>query len=180
MPAWSGFGGREGEALVQSRGLGLRNYLATQGPHRRSPDHPMIRIRRRVPTIRSGTHALELEVARANDRGVGDVSFLVAGSPTLLIPEVEGQPQAGEIRPVTVTVRSEAGVPIPGATVVLSGTQEILRGKTDAAGQVVFQTFPPDGRPYRLTVEKMGYAGATTEVAVGWLRLYLPLVLRNR
>ena len=132
-----------------------------------------------TPAI-SGTHALELEVARANDRGVGDVSFLVAGSPTLLIPEVEGQPQAGEIRPVTVTVRSEAGAPIPGATVVLSGTQEILRGKTDAAGQVVFQTFPPDGRPYRLTVEKMGYAGATTEVAVGWLRLYLPLVLRNR
>jgi hypothetical protein len=93
----------------------------------------------------SGTHSLELALIRANYRGVGDVSFLVAGSPTLLIPEVEGQPQAGEIRPLTVTVRSETGVPIPGATVVLSGTQEVLRGETDAAGQVVLRTFPPDG-----------------------------------
>ena len=131
-----------------------------------------------TPAI-SGTHSLELTVARANYRGIGDVAFLVAESPTLLIPEVEGQPQAGEIRPITVTVRSETGVPISGATVVLSGTQEILRGETNAAGQVVFQTFPPDGRSYVLTTEKMGYAGATTEVAVGWLRLYLPLVLRN-
>jgi len=132
-----------------------------------------------TPTI-SGTCSLELTVAQANYRGVGDVSFLVAGSPTLLVPEVEGQPQAREIRPITVTVRSEAGVPIPGATVVLSGTQEVLRGETDTAGRVVLQTFPPDGRPYVLTTEKMGYAGAMTEVAVGWLRVYLPLVLRNR
>jgi hypothetical protein len=131
-----------------------------------------------TPTI-SGTHSLELTIARANYRGVGDVSFLVAESPTLLVPEVEGQPQAREIRPITVTVRSETGVPILGATVVLSGTQEVLRGETDTAGRVVFHTFPPDGRPYVLTTEKMGYAGAKTEVAVGWLRVYLPLVLRN-
>jgi len=129
-----------------------------------------------TPAI-SGTYPLELAVTRANYRGVGDRAFLVAGAPTLLIPTVEGQPQAGEIRFITVTVRSESSVPVPGATVVLSGTEEILRGETDAAGRIVLQTFPPDGRSYVLTTDKMGYAGATTEVAVGWLRVYLPLVL---
>jgi len=128
----------------------------------------------------SGTYPLELAVTRANYRSVGDRAFLVAGTPTLLIPTVEGQPQAGEIRIITVTVRSEAGGAIPGATVVLSGTEEILRGETDATGRVVLQTFPPDARSYVLTTDKMGCAGATTEVAVGWLRVCLPLVLRNR
>ncbi len=96
------------------------------------------------------------------------------------MPTVEGQPKAGDIRPITVTVRSEAGIPIPDATVVLSGTEEILRGETDAAGSVVLQTFPPDVRSYVLTTDKMGYAGAITEVSVEWFRLYLPLILRNR
>jgi hypothetical protein len=126
-----------------------------------------------------GTYSLELEVVRANYRGVGDRAFFVAERPTLLIPAVEGEPQAGEIRPVTITVRSETGIPVPGATVVLSGTRELLRGETDETGRVVMQTFPPDGRPYLLTAEKMGYATATTEVPVGWFRTHLPLVARG-
>ncbi|GEM_PF-2444178 len=131
-----------------------------------------------TPVI-SGTYSLELAVSRTGYRGVGDRSFLVAGAPTLLLPAVEGELQAGEIRAITVTVHSEDGVPVPAATVVLSGTQEILRGETDVAGRVVLQTFPPDARPYMLTTEKMGYAGATTEIEVGWLKVYLPLVLRD-
>jgi hypothetical protein len=131
-----------------------------------------------TPAI-SGTHSLELTVTRADYRSVGDQSFLVAETQTLLVPTVEGQPRAGEIRPVTVTVRSEAGTSIPGATVVLSGTEEILRGETDTAGRVVLQTFPPDVRSYVLTTDKMGYAGAITEVTVEWFRVYLPLILRK-
>jgi len=95
-----------------------------------------------TPSI-SGTYALQLAVARPGYRTVGDRTFLVSETPTLLLPTVEGQPQGGEIRPVTVTVQSEAGVPIPGATVVLSGTEEILRGETDTGGHVILQTFPP-------------------------------------
>ncbi len=49
-----------------------------------------------------------------------------------------------------------------------------------ACGRQGPPTVPPDGRPYRLTVKKMGCAGATTEVEVGWPQVYLPLVLRNR
>ena len=127
----------------------------------------------------SGSYSLELAVARPGYRTVGDRTFLIAETPTLLLPTVEGQPQGGEIRLVTVTVQSEAAVPIPGATVVLSGTEEILRGETDEAGRVHLQTFPPDARPYTLTTEKMGYAGAITEINVKWLHVYLPLVLRN-
>jgi hypothetical protein len=127
----------------------------------------------------SGSYSLELAVARPGYRTVGDRTFLLAETPTLLLPTVEGQPQGGEIRLVTVTVQSEAAVPIPGATVVLSGTEEILRGETDEAGRVHLQTFPPDARPYTLTTEKIGYAGATTEVAVGWFHLHLPLILRE-
>ena len=127
----------------------------------------------------SGTYSLELNVARSDYRGVGDQSFLVAGTPTLLIPTVEGQPRAGDFRLITITVSSEVDIPVPGVTVVLSGTEELLRGETDTVGQVVLQTFPPDGHPYVLTANKMGYAGATTEVAVEWFSVYIPLILRQ-
>lgn len=86
---------------------------------------------------------------------------------------MDGEPQAGEIQPITITVRSEANVLIPGATVVVSGTTELLRGETNEAGYAVLRTFPPDARPYVLTVEKIGYLGATTRIPVGMLRLYL-------
>lgn len=131
-----------------------------------------------TPAI-SGTYSLELAVARENYRTVGDQSFFIAEMSTLLIPAIKGQPQVGEIRPVSVTVNSETGIPISGVTVILSGTEEILRSETDETGCVVLQTFPPDVCAYVLTTERMGYAGATTEVAVGWFQVYLPLVLRN-
>ena len=131
-----------------------------------------------IPPI-TGTYSLELAVTRAGHRTVGDRSFFVAETPTLLIPTVEGQPQAREIRPITVTVYNENGTPVQGAMVVLSGTEEILRGETDEAGRVLLRTFPPDVRPYVLATERMGYAGATTEVAVAWFQIYLPLVLRQ-
>ena len=146
---------------------------------------PMTRVssgtyRANYTPLISGTYSLELAVTRANNRSVGGQAFFVAGTPTLLIPTIEGQPRAEAILPLTVTVHSEAGIPIPDVTVVLSGTEEVLRGKTDAAGRLVLQTFPPDARSYVLTTDKLGYAGAITEVNVEWVRLYLPLVLRNR
>jgi len=127
-----------------------------------------------------GTHGLELSVVRPNYRGVGDRAFLVCGNPTWLIPTVEGQPKVREIRPLTITLRSEVGLPVMGASVVLSGTHEMLHGETDAQGRVVLQAFPPDIQPYVLTAEKMGYASATTQVVVEPFKVCLPVIVRRR
>jgi len=118
-----------------------------------------------TPSV-TGTYALDLAVAQAGYRGVGDQAFLVSGEPTLLVPTVEGWPRVGQIQPVTVTVRSLTGIPVSGATVVLSGTVELLRGDTDGLGQVVLQTFPSELQPYVLSAEKIGYAGAIVQVRV--------------
>ncbi len=125
-----------------------------------------------------GTYLIDLVVAQSNYRNVGDQSFIVADSPTLLVPTIEGQPKVREIRPITITVQSETGKPVLGATVVLSGTNQLLRGQSDQTGRVVFQTFPQNLVPYLLTTDLRGFAGATTQVSVDAISTYLPVITK--
>jgi hypothetical protein len=131
-----------------------------------------------VPPM-TGTYWLEMTVEKADIRGVGDRSFIIAGSPTVLIPVVEGQPKVDQITPLAITIRTESGAAVPEATVVLSGTSEYLVDKTDAAGTVSFQVLATNTQPYLLKVDKAGYAGTTTTINVDKVLVYLPLILRN-
>lgn len=102
------------------------------------------------------------------------------GSPASLSPRWRGSPRRARSGRSLSRRATRLASPYRGQRWILSGTRELLRGETNEAGYVILQTFPPDARSYMLTIEKMGYARTTTEVRVGWLKLYLPLVLRNR
>ena len=131
-----------------------------------------------VPIL-SGTYEVNVSAQRSNWRGSEAQTTFTAGQPSWLLLAVEGNLRAGQTRPITVTVQNEQGLPIPGASVTLSSSNELLYRETDAAGAVAFCVSPQVVEPYQMTVYKLGYARTTTPVAVGPFELYLPIILKN-
>lgn len=131
-----------------------------------------------VPTL-SGTYEVNVSAQRPNWRGSEAQNTFTAGQPSWLLLTVEGNLRAGQTRPITVTVRNEQSLPVPGTSVILSGTNELLYRETDAAGVVAFWVSPQVVEPYQMTVYKLGYARTTTTVAVEPFELYLPIILKN-
>jgi len=129
--------------------------------------------------ILSGTYEVNISAQKFNWRGSEAQATFSAGQPSWLQPAIEGSPRAGQTKPITVTVHNEQALPIPGASVILSGTNELLYRETDASGIAVLWVTPPGIEPYQVTVQKLGYARTTTIVEVEAFELYLPLILKN-
>jgi hypothetical protein len=127
----------------------------------------------------TGTHEIIVTVAREDWRGDSASASFVAQQASQLASTVNGSPQVGQLRTVTVTAHNEHNLPAIDALVTISGTQEYISRRTDASGKAVFPLQASSGTPYEVWIEKPGYATTRFELAVDPGQIYLPLVLRN-
>jgi len=129
----------------------------------------------------SGTYLATVEVNKPNHQVMGSSMVFIADEMSQLQPTVEGYPVLAVTKPVTFTVYNEYGVPIVGAQVVISGTDEYVSSLTDQMGQAVVQLSPISSDRYQVVLEKPGFADTLMDLPV-WAvpRVYLPLILRNR
>jgi hypothetical protein len=116
----------------------------------------------------TGTYAVEVDVSKANCRGVSDHTFFIAGQGSQLRPVIDGHPLLNMTAPVTVTVSNEHGTPILKAHLVVSGTNGYLSGQTDEAGQVVLYLSPVVTDAYQVNLEKSGFGQTTMDLPV-WI-----------
>ncbi len=116
----------------------------------------------------AGTHSVEVRLSKPDYRCIGNVAYFIVDDISVLNVAVEGRILLGATRPLTLTVYNEWGVPVVGASAVLSGTQELAAYFTDDAGQAVIYATAPVTDSYRLTVEKPGYAVTVQSVPV-WI-----------
>ncbi|MCD6422218.1 VCBS repeat-containing protein, partial [bacterium] len=114
----------------------------------------------------TGTYIAKVEGERANCRVVGNEAFFVAGERSQLFAELEGRPVLGATRPLTVTVYNERGVPVIGAEVAISGSEEYLVSQSNEVGQAVVQVSAAMTEPYQLRLEMPGFATTLRGVPV--------------
>jgi hypothetical protein len=123
-----------------------------------------------VETPVAGTYLAKVALSRTGYRTFGDSAFFVAGQPSQLLPIFDGRPLLNASSLITVTVRNELGAPVVGASLVISGTSEYLVRQTDRAGQVVVWLTPTITEPYRIYLEKQGFATALVDLPI-WIAL---------
>lgn len=114
----------------------------------------------------TGTHELRLSGMRSGYRVVGETRFIVVGNPSILLHVIEGQPQAGMLDTLKISVRNEMGLPVLGAGVVISNSHQTWRSQTDAAGTVRFEVQVVGEEPLLLTLDKPGYLTTNSSVEV--------------
>ena len=129
--------------------------------------------------VLSGTYQVNARAEKPNWRGSEAQATFTVGQPGVLLPTIGGTLQAGQTGPLTVTVRNEWGLPVPMASVILSGTNELLYRETDTDGAAIFYASPCAAAPYRVTIQKMGYADTSMTLEVEPFGVYLPLILRD-
>jgi len=123
--------------------------------------------------VLSGTHQVVVTAEKANWRGDEDITTFIVESYSQLIPEVVGNPKVGETGLITFTVRNDRDFPVPGASVFLSGTAQLLYGATDDSGVATICVAPPDTLSYDVRVEKDGHASTATALDVDPIETYL-------
>ena len=127
----------------------------------------------------SGTYEVFITATREHWRSATTSANFIAQQASYLAATVSGNPQVSQLRPVTLTVHNEHQLPVIGALVTISGTQEYVTRVTNAAGEALFPLMPFNGTPYEVKIEKPGYATTRLELTVEPARIYLPLVLRQ-
>jgi len=127
----------------------------------------------------SGTYEVFITATREHWRSATTSAHFIVQQASYLAATVSGNPQVSQLRPVTLTVHNEHQLPVIGALVTISGTQEYVTRVTNAAGEALFPLMPSNGTPYEVKIEKPGYATTRLDLAVEPARIYLPLVLRQ-
>lgn len=94
----------------------------------------------------------------SNGDGIGDV----CGGPLKLFLKVKGKPRAGHRSCIKVTARDQAGLVVPGATVLFGHKSK----NTNANGRARFCRRFKKPRKIKVTAQKTGYGSAATRVKV--------------
>ena len=114
----------------------------------------------------SGTYIASVSVQQSGFRSEGDSAVFVVGEPSRLMPSFGGRPTLNASTPVTVTLRNERGMPVPGASVIISGTHEYYSKTSDAFGQVAVSLRPATVDPYWVMLTASGYAQTVLRLPV--------------
>ena len=118
----------------------------------------------------SGTYIASVSVQQSGFRSEGDSAVFVVGEPSRLMPSFGGRPTLNASTPVTVTLRNERGMPVPGASVIISGTHEYYSKTSDAFGQVAVSLRPATVDPYLGHVNRKRLRSDSPALArCGWL-----------
>jgi hypothetical protein len=119
-----------------------------------------------VDPLQEGTHIVVAEITNPGFRTVGDEAFFVVDRYSVLRPKIEGQLKLNQTSPLTVTVSNENRVPVSGAHVTISDTEQLRTGTTGLGGEVTLQATPTVSEPFQLVVEKTGYARTKLDLPV--------------
>jgi hypothetical protein len=132
-----------------------------------------------LPDI-SGTYVAEVIASKLNYVSATDDTFFIADSASTLLVEAEGGLAVNVPTLLSFRVYNERQIPVPNATIIVSGAHGVVTGKTDSAGTERLLLQPISTDPVTVEVEKSGFADSSLQLPVtAIVKTYLPVVLRN-
>ncbi len=114
----------------------------------------------------TGTYVVEVTASKSDYASAASSAFFTAAEASLLLLETEGELALNVTMPITFSVYNEYLLPVPDATVIVSGTGGLVTGQTHDAGIVSLVLRPVTTGTVMIRAEKHGFASTSLHLPV--------------
>jgi len=114
----------------------------------------------------TGTYVAEVTASKPGYATGFETTFFTAGDASLLLVETDGEPTLNVSTQITFTLLNEYASPIPGATVIVSGTDGLITAQSDEAGVASVLVRPVVTDSLMVRAQKNGFADTSLQLPV--------------